>query len=101
MKKVEQANYDEQFDTVEHLMDTQGLSVADAHARAGLDFQPDYEMFQAERVQARNDAHDLHVNLYHVPEDPRQANLSPEQQASIEQSKRAARKAIGRTALEG
>lgn len=77
----------EQLDRV---VDVHNISYAEARERLGMP-PADNSMFTADRIQARNDAHQLHVELYHVPESPEGIALSLEAQASIRDSQQEAR----------
>lgn len=91
----------QQLTHVEHLVDTQNMSYDQARRAEGLP-TPDYEMFSADRIRARIAAHQRHVELYGVPDDPTPPELTADQQASIAESVAEAHsivRGIGNTAL--
>lgn len=82
-----------QLEQLERIVDLQNISYADARQQLGIP-TPDNNMFTADRIKARLDAHKNNVALYHVPETPGKPFVSPESQDSINVSQRKARAAV-------
>lgn len=71
-----------QLEELDRVVDTQNIPYAEARERLGMP-PANNSMFTADRVQARLDAHQTHVDLYQVPDSPDGIELSPEAQATV------------------
>lgn len=93
----------QELEQLDAYVDKRNVSYAEARRNLGMP-EAANDMFTADRVQARLDAHKTNVALYHVPDNPNPPEFTEAEQASMEASKAEARQAIrgvGGTALRG